>query len=576
MAIDNDQVVKKNWKVRVGQKSRVSIITSVCQAVVDGSDDLQKRPDPSPRINSFCSSAFSELSKSRTSEVMVIVLMTLMEKAIIIRITKRTTTLFHKRLFLQVTKHLSFARRDIGLFLPHDNRPAIKESSTIVTLCELNVERDSRKSKSNLSIQHIQVATTNAFQRTTSFHCCVPRCIGDSRYNTELTFHRIPSRTSDEEIRKKWLVKIRRNEGPSFKISSGTRVCSRHFIEEDYLAPDNAGRRMLKRGSVPSIFDWSSQPKSRRKIVRHTDSDTQTVESESDSELMSSSDLMQQEITSLKAELLATEELLMKSQSETVAAKEKILEVEEEAKRIKEEDDELYKGTAKSMEGVLAEECYRQAKNEGCDIAVVWQDGDSTAKKSVTNVFGDEPQRVCEFGGHQCSTPEEYARRMRALSAHHCIDEHEWGGEKCGFHYERKCSCSNCDEDDIRCEGVPYSTSVRLECPFHHMAYRIECELRAQDAASVIHPEMGRGHSNICEAHFSVLPHFRSKSQSLNRLHYIASTNCGLAQGNMTWCYKNYGPQYHWVKDLYRRLNIPVMALWKMHSSKQQKKEWEN
>ncbi|EDO32204.1 predicted protein [Nematostella vectensis] len=119
--------------------------------------------------------------------------------------------------------------------------------------------------------------------RTTSFHCCVPRCTGDSRYNTELTFHRIPSRPSDEEIRKKWLVKIRRDEGSSFKISSGTRVCSRHFSEEDYLAPDNAGRRMLKRGSVPSIFDWSSQPKSRRKIVRHTDRDTQTDESESDS-----------------------------------------------------------------------------------------------------------------------------------------------------------------------------------------------------------------------------------------------------------------------------------------------------
>ncbi|EDO46201.1 predicted protein [Nematostella vectensis] len=107
--------------------------------------------------------------------------------------------------------------------------------------------------------------------RTTSFHCCVSRCTGGSRYNTELTFHRIPSRPSDEEIRKKWLVKIRRDEGPSFKISSGTRVCSRHFSEEDYLALDNAGQRMLKRGSVPSIFDWSSQPKSRRKIVRHTD-----------------------------------------------------------------------------------------------------------------------------------------------------------------------------------------------------------------------------------------------------------------------------------------------------------------
>ena len=27
--------------------------------------------------------------------------------------------------------------------------------------------------------------------------------------------------------------------------------------------------------------------------------------------------------------------------------------------------EELYEGTAKSMEGVLADECYEQAKNEG-------------------------------------------------------------------------------------------------------------------------------------------------------------------------------------------------------------------
>lgn len=34
------------------------------------------------------------------------------------------------------------------------------------------------------------------------------------------------------------------------------------------------------------------------------------------------------------------------------------------------------------------------------------------------------------------------------------------------------------------------------------MAYRIECELRADDAEFVIHPEMGWGQSNLCEASF--------------------------------------------------------------------------
>ena len=37
-------------------------------------------------------------------------------------------------------------------------------------------------------------------------------------------------------------------------------------------------------------------------------------------------------------------------------------------------EEELYEGTAKSMEGTLADECYGQAKNEGCKVKVVWQD----------------------------------------------------------------------------------------------------------------------------------------------------------------------------------------------------------
>ena len=56
-----------------------------------------------------------------------------------------------------------------------------------------------------------------------------------------------------------------------------------------------------------------------------------------------------------------------------------------------------------------------------------------------------------------------------------------------------------------------------LKCNFHWLAYRIECEARASDAKAVIHPEMGRGHSNQCEAHFTVLPAFRAKDQSLCR-----------------------------------------------------------
>lgn len=64
------------------------------------------------------------------------------------------------------------------------------------------------------------------------------------------------------------------------------------------------------------------------------------------------------------------------------------------------DEDQRFKGTAKSMEGVLAEECYQQCKEEGCDVAIVWQDADSSSKSSVESVFGVEPQRVFKCGGH--------------------------------------------------------------------------------------------------------------------------------------------------------------------------------
>ena len=247
--------------------------------------------------------------------------------------------------------------------------------------------------------------------------------------------------------------------------------------------------------------------------------------------------------------------------------------------------DELYEGTAKSMEGFLAEECYKEAKEEGCRVEVVWQDGDSSAAKSLKKQFPEA--KVYKCGGHvgrahtnnlkeaakkkhfanevvrkhkdrfpaisnskckcerhkagcgclgdsfvtnarvnhfcclqQCNDPQEYARRMRALGRYHCRDIHEWGdGEVCGFHPNLVCSCGKCDEDEeIKCDGKPYKTKNILSCEHHQLAYQLECERRAEDANSVIHPTMGRGHSNLCEAHFSVLPDFRAKDQNLSRL----------------------------------------------------------
>ena len=43
------------------------------------------------------------------------------------------------------------------------------------------------------------------------------------------------------------------------------------------------------------------------------------------------------------------------------------------------------------------------------------------------------------------------------------------------------------------------------------------------------------------------------------RLHYVTSTNCGFCQGNMSWCFKVRGNSYHWIIDLYEKLQLPVI-----------------
>lgn len=49
VAFDNDQIVQKRWTVRVDNKAKVSILTSVCHAEVDQNGSLQRRADLSPR-----------------------------------------------------------------------------------------------------------------------------------------------------------------------------------------------------------------------------------------------------------------------------------------------------------------------------------------------------------------------------------------------------------------------------------------------------------------------------------------------------------------------------------------------
>ena len=111
----------------------------------------------------------------------------------------------------------------------------------------------------------------------------------------------------------------------------------------------------------------------------------------------------------------------------------------------------------------------------------------------------------------------------------------------------------------LKCTGESYHAGNVLKCEFHALAYEIECFERAKHAEQVIDPGLGKGHSNLPESTFSVLTKFRAKDINLHREHYEASTNLGLIQSNMTWCFKERGPGYHWIVDLYSRLGLPIL-----------------
>ena len=128
-----------------------------------------------------------------------------------------------------------------------------------------------------------------------------------------------------------------------------------------------------------------------------------------------------------------------------------------------------------------------------------------------------------------------------------------------------KCSCKECNTDvdgfyeDLKCEGEPYHSADVLKCELHALAYEIECTTRAAEAEKIISPVMERGHSNLLESSFSVLTKFRAKDINLHQKHYQASTNLGLIQTSMARAYKNRGPKYHWIVDLYSRMGLPML-----------------
>ncbi|XP_014781727.1 THAP domain-containing protein 2 isoform X1 [Octopus bimaculoides] len=96
-------------------------------------------------------------------------------------------------------------------------------------------------------------------QANMAHHCCVPMCKNDARYDHDkiLSFHSFPK---DEKLRKEWTSKIKRDEGPLFRIRKHTKVCSAHFRPDDFKRT-LTGRRDLRKGAIPCIFRWTTKSK---------------------------------------------------------------------------------------------------------------------------------------------------------------------------------------------------------------------------------------------------------------------------------------------------------------------------
>ena len=109
---------------------------------------------------------------------------------------------------------------------------------------------------------------------------------------------------------------------------------------------------------------------------------------------------------------------------------------------------------------------------------------------------------------------DRYRQTLMDLGSHRARDEHAWDDDQ---------QC--CWHEPVNEDGQPYHTTNPLKCAFHARAYEIECLRRAAKADRAIHPELGKGHSNLPEAAHNVALSFRQKDKNLKRLNYVVRTN---------------------------------------------------
>lgn len=204
-------------------------------------------------------------------------------------------------------------------------------------------------------------------------NCCVPLCTKKvyQEGGEKISFHKFPREPS---VQREWLRAIRRDVGRHFTITEHTRVCSRHFKNEDFVRT-LAGRRKLSDTAVPSVFAWErSSPRKRKQpkdrsmpAVNREEGATGDEEEDDDCASLMEVDDLQQLDTSMDNTLPLSDE--------NASLKQRIAELEQHV-RESEEAVRIERETCSSL------------RSEFCDVQKQAQELSSRLESCERRLFG--------------------------------------------------------------------------------------------------------------------------------------------------------------------------------------------
>ena len=119
----------------------------------------------------------------------------------------------------------------------------IEYSDTLITVCFRSFFRWKRHevTESELKVEGLpqKKHCTPGKKAWRGYYCCVPLCRNSSDQSErerlgleKLSFHSFPDQKTP--LAKEWIARIRRDVGPSFRITKRTKICSVHFNPDDF------------------------------------------------------------------------------------------------------------------------------------------------------------------------------------------------------------------------------------------------------------------------------------------------------------------------------------------------------